>query len=136
MEVKMKKNTSYFSVFFLLVSVFLISTTEADIIETTTHRITSSTAYETTPSIGHNDVTNTDYVVYTLRPALGGGLLGPGDIWFQPLFNGAPSGLPVQVTNSSTDDQLNDCSGDYIVYTAFDATTSANLSRQADLFSP
>ena len=120
-EVKMKRNISCISILFLLVSVFLISTTAADIIETTTHQITSSTADETTPTIGHNDVTNTDYVVFTLHPE-SGGLLGPGDIWYQPLFNGAPSGLPVQVTNSSTDDQLNDCSGDYIVYTAFDST--------------
>ena len=74
-----------------------------------------------------NDGT-TDLVVYTQHPVLPGGAFGPADIWYQPLVGGAPSGEPVQVTNDPpddpTDDKLNDVSGDYIVYTAYDSTTA------------
>ena len=42
------------------------------------------------------------------------------DIWYQRLSGVAPFGLPVQVTVGSEDDQLNDVSGDYIVYTAYE----------------
>ena len=98
----------------------------ADTLVTSERRITSSTAYETTPTIG-NDGT-TDLVVYTLRPVLGGGLLGPGDIWYQPLVGGAPNGAPVQVTSGDSDDELNDVSGDYIIYTAYDSTTATSGS--------
>ena len=93
----------------------------ADTLETVEYRITASTAYETTPTLG-NDGT-TDLVVYTLKPVVAG-YPGAGDIWYQPLVDGAPSGMPVQVTSGPTDDQLNDVSGDYIVYTAYDSVSS------------
>ena len=95
----------------------------ADRLVTDVEQITSSAAYETTPTLG-NDGT-TDLVVYTSR-VFNAGTLGPGDIWYQPLVAGAPSGSAVQVTSGPTDDQLNDVSGDYIVYTAYDSVVSAH----------
>ena len=95
----------------------------ADTLEVTERRITSSTSYETTPTLG-NDGT-TDLVVFTLRQVLAGGLLGGGSIWYQPLVGGVPSGLPTQVTvTSEADDQLNDVSGDWIVFTSYDSVSS------------
>lgn len=93
----------------------------ADTLETTEYRVTASTSYETTPTLG-NDGT-TDLVVFTVKP-LNAGVPGAGDLWYQPLVNGAPNGMPVQVTSGPTDDQLNDVSGDYIVYTAYESTAS------------
>jgi hypothetical protein len=107
----------------LLSLVFFVSYALADTLEAAEHQITSSPAYETTPTLGHNDVTGIDYVVYTLRD-LDAGAITAGDIWYQPIVNGAISGSPVQVTSGPFDDQLNDCSGDYIVYTAYDTVTS------------
>ncbi|KPK47356.1 MAG: hypothetical protein AMS22_16715 [Thiotrichales bacterium SG8_50] len=81
---------------FLFAAFFAVQATVADTLQTTNRRITSSTAYETTPTLG-NDGT-TDLVVFTLRPVLAGGALDGGDIWYQPLVGGAPSDLPVQIT--------------------------------------
>ena len=108
----------------LLAASLAIQTTLADTLETTERRITSSINHETTPTLG-NDGT-TDLVVFTMRPVLAGGALGGGDIWYQPLVGGAPSGLPTQVTNTDADDQLNDVSGDWIVYTAYDSVVSTS----------
>lgn len=109
----------------LLTASLAIQAVFADTLEVTERRITSSTSYETTPTLG-NDGT-TDLVVFTLRPLLAGGLLGGGDIWYEPLVGGAPSGLPTQVTNTlEADDQLNDISGDWIVYTAYDSVSSTS----------
>lgn len=94
----------------------------ADKLSTNEYRITASTAYETTPTLGKDGTT--DLVVYTLKPVVSG-IPGAGDIWYQPLdADGAPSGMPVQVTSGPTDDQLNDTSGGWIVYTAYDSVTS------------
>ncbi len=85
------------------------------------HPITSSSAIETTPTVG-NDGTNS-LVVYTVRASSG----SQGDIFYQRLAaDGSASGPAVQVTTSSTDDQLNDVSGNHIVYTAFDSTISSS----------
>jgi hypothetical protein len=94
------------------------STAWADQLQTETFEITSSAAFETTPTLG-NDGT-TDLVVFTVR-ADGG---SPADIYYQALEGGAPVGAPVQVTHGATDDQLNDVSGNYIVYTAYDSVTA------------
>ena len=120
----MKKHTGKWIFLALMMSVLLVTSALADELVTRERRITSSTAYETTPTVG-NDGT-TDLVVYTLRPVLGAGLLGAGDIWYQPLVGGAPSGAPVQVTSGASDDELNDVSGDFIVYTAYDSTTATS----------
>ena len=94
----------------------------ADQLNTTMVPVTSSVDFETTPTLGNDG--NTDLIVYTVRPQLPDSSFGPGDIYYQRLVDGAPSGAAVQVTSGPTDDQLNDVSGDYIVYTAYDSVTS------------
>jgi len=90
------------------------------------HQVTPSACHETTPTLG-NDGTG-DLVVYTARELLNTGLFDQADIYYQPLVAGQADGSPMQVTASLTDDVLNDVSGDYIVYTAFDDTTSLSGS--------
>ena len=94
----------------------------ADTLLTDEYLVASTSAYETTPTLG-NDGTS-DLVVYTMRDLLPTNFFDAGDIWYQRLAGGAPLGLPMQVTVGPTDDQLNDVSGDYIVYTAYDSTSS------------
>lgn len=99
---------------------FLLSNlAEGSTLFVTEYRVTSTTLYETTPTLGNDG--SGDLVVYTARELLITGFFDQGDIWYQRLVDGAPSGLPVQVTSDLTDDQLNDVSGDYIVYTAYDS---------------
>jgi hypothetical protein len=87
------------------------------------HQITVSSADETTPTLGNDGIS--DLVVYTMRVVLPDGSLAPGDIWYQRLTpDGAPTGPAIQVTADPADDELNDVSGDYIVYTAYDSTSS------------
>jgi hypothetical protein len=94
------------------------------ILQSDTHQITSSLSRETTPSLGADSIS--PLVVYTSSESLGGGVYGPGDIYYQRLLqNGAPSGAPVAVTTGSRDDRLNDVSGDYITFTSFESTTSS-----------
>ncbi|MFC1609335.1 hypothetical protein ACFL6C_00115 [Myxococcota bacterium] len=98
----------------------------ADTLQVTEYQVTDSTARETTPTLGsalgHDGAT--ELVVYTVKPWIDGEL-GAGDIWYQRLVDGSPVGPAVQVTNALTDDQLNDVSGDFIVYTAYASTGSA-----------
>jgi beta propeller repeat protein len=93
-----------------------------DTLETNEFQITVSSANETTPTLG-NDGTS-DLVVYTMRVIPPDGTLTPGDIWYQRVAGGAPIGPAIQVTADPTDDELNDVSGDYIVYTAYESTSS------------
>ena len=105
----------------------------ADTLVTSEYRVTASSAYETTPTLGNDGVS--DLVVFTVKPIVGG-VPGAGQIWYQLLLNGAPvpwsgSGpFPlVQVTDSLTDNQLNDVWGypgwgAWIVYTAYDSVSS------------
>lgn len=87
------------------------------------HSITNTTAWETTPRLGNDGIS--DIVTYTRRTLNPDGSLGPGDIYSQRLdASGAPTGPAVQVTNDGLDNQLNDISGDFIVYTAYDSTSS------------
>lgn len=108
-----------------LIAIAFSATAQTTLI-TSENRITTSSFYETTPTLG-NDGTR-DVVVYTSRELLNTGMFDQADIYYQPLLNGAADGAPVHVMNSLTDDVLNDVSGDYIVYTAFDDTTSLNGS--------
>jgi hypothetical protein len=103
----------------ILLCLFLSNSVAGDELVITTYQVTSSSLYETTPTLG-NDGTS-DLVVYTSRELLPSGSFDQGDIWYQRLVDGAPSGVPVQVTSDLTEDQLNDVSGDYIVYTAYDS---------------
>ena len=66
-----------------------LGTTEAwaDTLVVTESRATSTTAWETTPTLGHDGVS--ELVVYSLRPLLPSGSFGPGDIWLQRLADGA-----------------------------------------------
>ena len=109
-----------------LATLVVAAPVSADTLVATEHQITTTDFYETTPTLGNDGVS--DLVVYTKRPLLGGGALGAGDIWYQRLDDGAPSGLPVRVTPGPTDDQLNDVSGDWIVYTSYDSVTSSSGS--------
>ena len=85
--------------------------------------VTQTPAWETTPRLG-NDGTS-DLVVYTSRSLQADGTLGKGDIWYQRLKDGQHDGGAIQVTSDPiTDYQLNDVSGNYIVYTAYESTTS------------
>lgn len=122
----MKRNICYVIVLHLLVTFSLFSISSADSLFTSEARITFSTDYETTPTLGNDG--STDLVVYTKRPLLTGGALGPGDIYYQRLdVNGDPIGdPPVQVTSGTTDDQLNDVYGNYIIFTAYDSVTSTS----------
>ena len=106
----------------LFVGLLIMPMAWADTLESVEYPITSSPAFETTPTVGNDGVT--DLVVYTVREQRIDSSFGPGDIWYQRLIDGAPSGAPVQVTSGSTDDQLNDVSGDYIVYTAYESPTA------------
>ena len=95
----------------------------ADTLVATEHQITATAdAVETTPRLGNDG--DTDLVVFTKFDLLPGGAYGPGNIFYQRLVDGAPVGAPVQVTAGANDDQLNDVSGDFIVYTAFDTLGS------------
>jgi hypothetical protein len=106
----------------LFVGLLIAPLAWSDTLETVEHRITSSLNHETTPTVANDG--ETDLVVYTVREALSSGNIGSGDIYYQRLVDGAPSGAPVQVTSGSPDFQLNDVSGDYIVFTVFNSVTS------------
>lgn len=85
--------------------------------------ITNTTAWETTPRLGNDGIS--DIVTYTRRALNPDNSMEPGEIYYQRLdASGAPAGAAVQVTNDGQDNKLNDISGDYIVYTAYDSTSS------------
>ena len=88
----------------------------------TENPVTSSTFDETAPKLG-NDGTQ-DYVAYTSRELLEPGMYDQADVYYQPLLAGVADGPPIQVTATATDDVLNDVSGDYIVYTAYENIVS------------
>jgi beta propeller repeat protein len=98
----------------------------ADTLVATEHQITATADREWTPRLGNDGVW--DLVVFTKFDLLPGGSYGPGNIFYQRLVDGAPVGAPVQITDSLTDNQLNDVSGDYIVYTAFESLVTSTGS--------
>ena len=94
----------------------------ADTLEAREYAATATPSWETSPRLGADGVS--DLVVFTRRELLADGSMSKGDIWYQRLAGGAPSGAAVQVTSDAQDNQLNDVSGDFIVYTAYDSTSS------------
>lgn len=94
-----------------------------DLLEAREFQITSSLFRDTTPSLGADG--GGSLVVYTSSEQLGVGVFGPGDIFYQRLLDGAPVGAAVAVTSGPRDDRLNDVSGDFIVFTSFETTSSA-----------
>ena len=106
----------------LFISIFLVLVWQQSVfaaLEINEHRVTTSTLDETAPTLG-NDGTN-NLVVYTARELLSNGQYDQADIYYRYLDEtGAPVGNPIQLTAGLTDDLLNDVSGDFIVYTAFD----------------
>jgi hypothetical protein len=88
----------------------------------TENQVTTGPTYDSLPAVGVD--AQGPYVVYTSRAVQSTGY-GPGVISYQRLDSatGAAVGLPVAVSTGGTDDQLNDCYGKYIVYTAYDSQT-------------
>lgn len=86
-------------------------------------QVTSSAAEESNPKLGQ-DATG-GFVAYTSQTLTADGSY-IGDIMFRRWDQATKSwGAPVTVSSSITDDKFNDVSGDRIVYTAFESTTSA-----------
>lgn len=107
----------------VLVSLLIPSLSWADTLQVQEYAITLKPSWETMPRLGNDGVSN--LVVFTKSDVLPDGSLGKGDIWYQRLTTeGALLGAPVQITSGTQDSQLNDVSGDYIVYTAYDSTAS------------
>ena len=94
-----------------------------DVLQASEQQVTFSAQWETTPSLGVDGIGS--LVVYSSSEVYSGGA-GQADVYYQRLLNGAPLGDPVAVANGPRDDRLNDVSGDYIVYTSFESTTSAS----------
>lgn len=121
------------SIVILAIGLLAPDTVRGATLETQELQITSSTAYDTTPT-GARDTTSS-LVVYTSRPVQAGGF-GPGGVWYQRFDPGTAAGTaaatllgePVQISGGTTDDQLNDVSGDYVVYTAFAGTDTLSGS--------
>lgn len=87
----------------------------------TEHQVTFELDEQTTPTLGHDAIG--DYVVFTSYTPTGTGT-AQNDIYYQRLVNGQPVGNRVPVATTSADERLNDCSGDYIVYTRFESVSS------------
>lgn len=96
----------------------------ADTLVTHHYAVTATSSWETMPRLGNDGVS--DLVVFTRSDLLPDGTATKGDIWYQRLAGGAPVGPAVQVTSDALDNQLDDVSGDYIVYTAYDSISSVS----------
>jgi hypothetical protein len=97
------------------------SIVNADTLETTDVQVTDTSDYETCPSLGQDSTG--EMVVYTSFAVDATGV-GTGVIMVQRLnADGTTSGQVIQVSDGTSDDQLNDVSGSRIVFTAYDANT-------------
>jgi hypothetical protein len=102
--------------------IFLVSPAIAQVtLIVTEHQATSESDEQTTPTLGHDSIG--DYVVFTSYTPTQTGL-AQSDIYYQRLVNGQPLGNPVPAATTTADERLNDCSGDYIVYTKLESVTS------------
>jgi hypothetical protein len=87
----------------------------------TEHQVTFELDEQTTPTLGRDAIG--DYVVFTTYTPVSTGV-AQSDIYYQRLVNGQPVGNRVPVAVTALDERLNECSGDYIVYTSFESVTS------------
>lgn len=87
----------------------------------TEHQVTFESDEQTTPTLGHDAIGG--YVVFTTYTPVGSGI-AQSDIYYQRLVNGQPVGNRVPVATTLADERLNECSGDYIVYTLSESVTS------------
>jgi len=104
------------------VGLALCGTAAADTLTVTERAVTATSSWETMPRLGNDGLS--DLVVFTRSDMLPDGNMAKGDIWYQRLLDGVPVGAPVRVTSDALDNQLNDVSGDRIVYTAYDTSSS------------
>jgi len=87
------------------------------------HAVTTTATEEFWPQLGNDGVSN--LVTFTRQEWMPSGY-EPGEIWLQRLDgHGVPTGPAERVAGDGQHDhQLNDVFGDYIVWTAYDSTTS------------
>lgn len=103
-----------FAMLFSIVVLGLFGFSESVDAFTVTHnQITSGITNDLSPTLGNNGTH--DIVVYTQLDASGLGLIG----YHVLNSNGSPNGSPVIISDGTTNDRLNDISGNNIVYTAF-----------------
>ena len=108
---------------FFVLSVLMLTQALADTLETTEIQVTDTLDdYETTPTLGQDTISK--MVVYSSQELDIGGNTLPADVYIQRLSDTAIIGDPVAVSYPPTDNQLNDVSGNWIVYTAFEWTDS------------
>ena len=89
----------------------------------TEHVVTATTTWETSPRLGNDQVSN--LVTFTRRALLPDGSMGRGDIWLQRLDDhGTPSEPALQLSSGPENCQHNDVSGDCVVWTAYDTTST------------
>ena len=89
----------------------------------TEYPVTQSSSWETEPRLGNDGIS--DLVVFMQRDTNTDGSMGPGTVWFQRLdTTGLAMGQPVQVSNSTNHNHLDDVSGDWIAYTAYDSVST------------
>jgi len=71
------------SIVLCLLLVVVAGVTRADILSVSEYQVTSSSAFETTPSLGSDG--SSDLVVYTSRALLSTSFFDQRDIWYQRL---------------------------------------------------
>jgi len=117
----MRKTLSLFAAVFGIIALYG-SVAYAEQIVIDEYQLTATPEFENTPALGNDGVS--DLVVYSRATRLADGSLAQADIYYQRIVAGSPFGVPVQVTFDATDDELDDVSGDYIVYTSYDDTST------------
>jgi hypothetical protein len=100
-----------------LLSAAVSSVALADTLTSNEIRVTNSVLTETTPTLGADATSGV--VVFTSRDSS-----AVGQVYYQRLSKAGLIGPPALVSEGGTDDQLNDVSGDYIVYTSYLSATS------------
>jgi beta propeller repeat protein len=119
----MKRMINKLVLLFFVLSVLMLTQALADTLETTEIQVTDTLDdYETTPTLGQDTISK--MVVYSSQELDIGGNTLPADVYIQRLSDTAIIGDPVAVSYPPTDNQLNDVSGNWIVYTAFEWTDS------------